>query len=302
MNSALPSWAIDLIRYGPSPGDLRERGYGAVIAALVRTAMSAHRRGVDKDIWLDLVYSPTSRLGVAMRTKDGRTRTAHALGKEVDRAWDRAWLKCSEEGAWSTAQAAEEAARRADFLLDIVAGADVDLIDTDRRVLAHVAELARKRGSTRVALARRTAAAATGLGVQAVRLSLARLEARGLLELVEHGRPSGPKSKSPARANVYGLPEAGSLYMGGVPPQVGSPATHVGSPDTAAMGSPATHVGSSQQQIDAELKRARRAVREQIEPGGESATFTGSRAAMARLRRLVEEAGIDIDEIAEENR
>jgi hypothetical protein len=198
---------IDLMRDGVSSTDLRALGDRAVRRALLRTACSARQRGWSRVEWAGEVDSAKSHLGAQAKLKRGRAeRSARDFEGLLRGAWDQAGRFLDENPAWTAEQARAEAEARAHALRDLAADPDADLCDNDRAVLVYAAELAMKRGSDRVTIPRGQILAATGLGLTALRLSLARLEKPELLVLVERGRPRGAGAKAKPRANVYRLP------------------------------------------------------------------------------------------------
>ena len=205
-HKALPSSAIDLIRDGVSPEELREHGQLAVWRALGRTALAAVNAGYSRARWEYEVVSPVSKLGLQNRLKEnGKERTAQAANKALNSAWARAEKHAAENPAWTRDDARAEAENRAAALRLVAADAEVDLADAQRVLLVYAADKAASQGSPSVNLPRAATAEATGLGEKAVRLHLDRLVERGMLALAERGR-ARTKSR-PGRANVYRMPE-----------------------------------------------------------------------------------------------
>jgi hypothetical protein len=210
MDRALPRWAIDVIRDGVHPRELKVRGDRAVWSALVRTAASAHQRGQDRIEWEYLVLEQRSHLGHQLRLKDGhRTRKPAHVAKTLAAVWDTAVVWCSERApAWTAEDAASEAETRAAALTGITADPDAELTDAERAILEHAVNCAREYRRPEVTLPRQRMLDATGLGLTALRTALRRLEAAELLVLVQPGRRGAPGSGRPARAAVYRLATA----------------------------------------------------------------------------------------------
>jgi hypothetical protein len=223
----LPGWAIDLIRDGVGPGELRASGQKAVYGALVSTALSAVNAGWSRPRWEDEVERPGSKLGLQNRLgANGKERTKRSSNRSLNLAWERAEKYATANPPWTREEANAEARRRAKNLRILVADADVDLTDTERKLLMHVADEVARVGSSAVNLPRAATAQATGLGEKAVRLALPRLVERGMLNQTEHGR-SRTKTK-PGRANTYQIPDDAMLRLAAaatspsrVPRQVG---------------------------------------------------------------------------------
>lgn len=247
--SALPGWAIDLIRDGVPAAELKARGGGAVWSSLVRTAMSAQNHGWGVVDWEFQILEDGNNLGRQVSSKDGkRRRTRKWIAKQLDDAWETAWERTSSEAAWTPEQVAEEVERRAAAASITAADPDVDLSDTDRAVLAYAAEQHRARGMTRVALPWRAVQEATGLGERATKNALRRLTNRGLLNLDIRGR-SDPDPKK-RRAHLFALPDAATFaarvasYLCRGTRPMGPPAQTYGTPSSLAAGTPAQTYGT----------------------------------------------------------
>ncbi|KAA1427867.1 helix-turn-helix domain-containing protein [Nocardioides antri] len=218
----LPGWAVDLIRDGVPPRELRARGDRAVWDELGRTALSAIAHGWSRPEWEYLVLEPGSDLGRQARlTSSGKVRTPRSLARTLTTAWERAEKRAEESPAWTTETARDEAVRRAQRVRDLAADPDVLLPDAQRTLLCHAADRAESTGRTLANLPLQPTAEATGLTVKAVRYHLGRLDAAGLLVLVERGRWVGDPRKAGAkrnttprrtpRASVYQLPDVEAL-------------------------------------------------------------------------------------------
>ena len=214
MDRALPSRMIDTIRDGVPPPELARKGDMAVFKALVSTAASAQMRGWDIWEWEPLVLDPKSRLGTQLRRKGGRrARTSMAVHKTLGDAWEKAWVwRTQQSPPWDSAEVRHVARERGRAANDVAADPNADLSDSERSVLSFAAAQTLDRGFLQVALPRRSLTAATGLGLTALRTALKRLESKGLLTLVEAGKPRGPKARK-SRANLYALRET-PIYAG----------------------------------------------------------------------------------------
>ena len=245
MDRALPAWAIDVIRDGVAPAELKKRGDRAVWSALVRTAASAHQRGQSVMEWEAQITDPRSRLGVQVTLKDGhRARKPLTVAKTIADAWDAAVVWCSEQDKpWGSEEVRAAAEARAVLIRDLVADPDAELTDAERAVLAYAAEQTAKRGMTRIALPRRDLLEATGLGLTALRTTLKRLHDNGLLVLVEAGRSGGPSAQK-RRANLYGLPEAVPHYLSRGTRPVVPPTQTCGAPAVSGVGAPSQVCGA----------------------------------------------------------
>jgi hypothetical protein len=234
LDRALPSRTIDLIREGVSPADLRERGDQAVFSALVKTAMSACQRGWDCWEWVEVVHDARSHLGQQVRLKGGaKPRTAQAVAKTMDAAWEAATVKVSE----SPATGRDAALATAASLRDFVAEPDSPLADPQRAVLAHAAAMAMQYGTDRPALPRRGLQEATGLGLTTLRTVLRGLHDAGLLVLVDPGRSGGPNARK-RRAALYRLPSPDALYLYRETRSVVPLAQVCGAPAPSGIGAP----------------------------------------------------------------
>ncbi len=245
MDRALPGWAVDLIRDGVHPRDLKARGDRAVWSALVRTAVSAHQRGQGLLDWESLVNDPRSHLGAQVRLKDGhRPRKPVAVAKMLSAAWDAAVVWASEQQpAWDREQTRDEALRRASAMRELVSDADTDLTDAERAVLHYAVTTATAKGMLRVAMPRRALMEATGLGLTALRSTMRRLEEAELLVLVEAGQPGGPGARK-RRSNLYGLPAEQPHYLCRGTRPVVPPTQTCGAPAVSGVGAPAQTCGA----------------------------------------------------------
>ncbi len=246
MDRALPPPMIDLIRDGVPADELRAGGSRALWSALVRTAASACQRGLDAWEWEAWLEDPGSRLGAQVKLRDGKkARTKKAYADTLDSAWDAATAWVSKQPrAFDREQMRELAQDKAKALLALVSDPAADLLDADRAVLAYAAEQARERGIDRVPMARRTVAAATGLGPKSVRKALVRLDRLGLLPLAQPGRPGGPAARC-VRAGLHRLPDAKQVatFLYRETRSVGPPAQFCGPPSLSPLGPPASSVG-----------------------------------------------------------
>ncbi|ABL80606.1 hypothetical protein Noca_1089 [Nocardioides sp. JS614] len=178
-------------------------------------------------------------MGRQARTRRNGTEEAPKRTRDrLARAWESGARKVAEAPRWTRDQAHERAREVAQAARDRAADPDADLTDSERTLLAAVATIADDRGSDRLTLPRAALLEASGLGLTALRTALRHLDARGLLVLVEAGRPR--EKGRPRRSNVYRLncrpnPESGV----GVPPALSS-----GAPRPGADGAPALVSGA----------------------------------------------------------
>ena len=237
---ALPTWAVDLIRVGASPDDLRARGTFAVDQALKATAKSAINAGMAEDEWWVNVDDSRSELGRqvgTIRDKNGRPKraTTREVLKRREKAWERAWEEVGGRAPFTTSEVQAEAVRRADAVRSIVEDLGYltpegrALEASDRAVLAYLGESARRRGLTRVAESRRAIMRGTGLGRTAVDNALGRITAFALIRKYRRGRagaasqfadiwevlPPGRRASSPTVAIGAGLRPAYGAPQGG---------------------------------------------------------------------------------------
>jgi hypothetical protein len=239
LDRALPGPMVDLIRDGVAAKEFRRRGGKAVFSALVRTAASAAQRGWDAWEWEEFVVHPASTLGRQVRLRDGvKARTAKGVRKLLDDAWESATAWLSEQPpAFSRVQMAAQAQSKADALMRKAEDPGFSLLEQDRRVLAYACDQARSRGMDRVALPWRTVAKETGLGERSTKNALQRLHDKGLLTLVERGRPGTHQPK----AALYALAPVPVPVNG----SVGPAAQICGTSEDNASGTPFTASPSS---------------------------------------------------------
>jgi hypothetical protein len=211
---ALPAHIIDTIRDGATPDDIRRRGDLAVWDRLVSTAASAQQRGWPRTEWAAVVTHGSSLLGVQVHRKHDTDPPKPRSPADSERTLTRAW----EAAAQWLAQAPpaftrETALVRVEKIAQ--AAAQAALTDTDRAVLTHALNEARRIGTDRPALPRRTIVQKTGLGERAVRNALERLVGLGWLTVEDRGA-SGSLRK---RAALYKLnppvPGSGALIPRG---------------------------------------------------------------------------------------
>ncbi len=225
--------ACDIIRDGVDEADLRADGDRAVWAALVSTAASRMQRSDTQAAWArDVLDDPRTALGRQVKVRaNGKTRTALAVTKMLLNAWTAAetWL-ATQPPAWGTDDARVAAEERAGQYHALADDPRTDLSPGERKVLHHVADVAAKRGSTRLTMPRRDLMDATGLGLTTLRTALARLEKRGYLTLAERGKPRGKYANRRPQAAVYrlaplpvpgspvsGAPQAADIQVSGAP-------------------------------------------------------------------------------------
>jgi hypothetical protein len=235
---ALPGRMIDLIHDGVPASDLRAGGDAAVRKALVRTAMSAQTRGWSSFEWEAEILDARHNLGNQARLKRRRPRGRLDTQKALASAWDYAWECRTQTPAWSADDIRDKASDRASAMTNVVADADNDLTEAQRRVLLYAIQQTQDRGLLQVALPRQPMLTATGLGLTALRTALRHLESKGLLFLEERGKPRGQFARQP-RANLYALPEPEAIpseYR--VPRPVGPPRLPVGPPLNQGLGPP----------------------------------------------------------------
>ena len=205
--SALPGWAIDVIRDGVPKSDLKANGGRAALHELRRTALSAQLHGQDRAEWLALVSDPYNALARQYAMSDGRKpKKALSLHRNLLDIWEKAAEYLSTlPGTWTGEEVAAQAHLRADAIDSLVANPHVDLTEPERAVLTYAAQQARERGMLRVALPRRAVMEATNLGERATRTALTGLDWTRLLTLAIPGR--GGKARIHRRANIYALAE-----------------------------------------------------------------------------------------------
>lgn len=201
MNANLPGWAIDLITDGIPQSELRQRGNPAVIGALVKTAMSAQHRDWSVMEWETVLTHRGRHLATQLR-QGTKPQTPAQTRKSLQYAWNLAWQNRTTTPPWDSATVHAEVTERVRAARAAAGSANLD--PADSRVLRFAADEAERRTLTRVALARRTVAEATGLGEKAARNSIRRLTAAGWLNLAQAGSASGPKART-RRANIYEL-------------------------------------------------------------------------------------------------
>lgn len=233
---ALPGRAVDLATDGVPREDLLRNGHKAVYNALVKIAASAMQRGWSEADWSAFIEARA--LGRQNTTDaNGRPANPKQARKRLWKAWDAAakWVD-EQEPPWSPYAAALNAEETADAAVEAIENAENDLTSAERAVLAYAAELATKRGSDALTIARGDAADGTGflgntgLGLTAWRTAMKRLDARGALVVA---RPGERRSKGrPGRATVYrlarlnqsGNPVSGAPQELAVPPSTVPPA------------------------------------------------------------------------------
>lgn len=209
MNRALPNWAIDMIRDGARPADLRREGERAVWRALVRTACSAVQRGWSYAEWAGELDSPKSHLGTQAKLKRGRTpRNRRDYEETLHGAWTAAgkWAERADDPSRVETAIAE----RITATRTLAGDADATLTDAERAILCHAATVAERNRTDRPALPRRATADTLGLGERTVRDTLAALVRRDLLTLAVRGQAA--RTAKFQRANLYRLPTPAAVH------------------------------------------------------------------------------------------
>ncbi|MCU1588884.1 MAG: hypothetical protein JWP11_140 [Frankiales bacterium] len=165
----------------------------------------------------------------------------------LDDVWDNATAWLSEQPkAWSREDAAEEARARANALLLLVEDPTCPLLDADRAVLAYACARAVDLRLTRVALPYRSVVSEAGVGARSAKKALVRLDAAGLLRLVEAGVAAGPSSKKRPKANLYELGDSARVqaYMYRGTRSVGPAARDCETPGRTSTGTPTQDCGT----------------------------------------------------------
>lgn len=238
---ALPGRVIDLIVDGASADDLRTRGTGAVWAALLTTACSAVQRGWSRAEWVEEIMHPRSMLGRQLRLdRRAQARSPGTVQRDLDRAWTRASTWVCDHPPLTR----DDIDARIRWARDLASDPDAPIPDTDRAVIAHGCDVGATHGTDRPTMPRRAVAAATGLTVEQVRASLARLDRTGLMVCEVRGVPGGPRAAR-RRASAYRLPSPASVarqawgptYLPGCR-SVGGITTMWGVPDDHYVGGP----------------------------------------------------------------
>jgi hypothetical protein len=141
-----------------------------------------------------------------MAARDSKGRPVD-LDKRLGRAWERATKRTASPKITS-----EDVTGKIEIVREwIVAGCPQPrgcyaLSAEERAVLLCACDRAERLGTTKPAMPERAVANETGLGRSPVRRTLARLDRRGLLRLVERGWPTKPGSGGTPRANAHSLP------------------------------------------------------------------------------------------------
>ena len=215
-----PSWAwsgqaVDLIRDGVTPAQLRARGRRAVWGALLTTAESAQNRGMGSADWRALILERRSHLGTQLfhSQKGGKPRNPREVEKELAKAWEaaEAWLAGRPE-AWKGAALEAEVASRVALARAVAEDPDAWLRAEERAVLLAIAAEHARRGMLRVTVPKRRLAelvAGQGVAEWAARKAVDSLATRGLIEVVNRGRPANPATGGVARAAMYALARPG---------------------------------------------------------------------------------------------
>ncbi|EID80213.1 hypothetical protein W59_08364 [Rhodococcus opacus RKJ300 = JCM 13270] len=242
---ALRSKYVDLVRDGVAPKNLTERGRKATFGPLVSSAMSAYQRGWGYPEWADFVTEPASELGRQVRL--GSRSSKAAVEKTLIKAWDMAVSNADSSPAWTREQISEMARTRARGARELMGKPRADLTANERQILRHVIALTDERARCRHTLPRRAVMEATGLKERSVRTALDGLVGKGMLALVERGRPRGPRSRR-SRSNIYELtvPTLSPAPPSPIPVNgyVGPPAQACGTPRTHRPGAPAQACGT----------------------------------------------------------
>lgn len=205
---ALPGPMGGLIRDGVARRDLTALGDRAVWRALCSTATSAIQRGWTYPEWVAYLSEAKSALGRQVRIRGGkRERSNTQYHRTLGKAWDlqTAWLATAD-----TKPSLREIRGRVTAVRTFTANPDARIEDTDRQVLAAVADIAETCHSIRPALPVRGLVAATGLTMWQVRCSLDRLETAEILTVAQRGRSAGTHARH-RQATLYRMPTAERL-------------------------------------------------------------------------------------------
>jgi hypothetical protein len=179
--TALPPWAVDLIRDGVKAGSGQ-----AVHTATNSLCLSAIVNGVPYADLAAMIFAPGAKLGVQLCVRNGKLLSLPEGHKRLRGIWTNA-------AKWKAHQAdhvnAAEVTRRAKAMRELAeCGACDRFTDTERAVLAYAARQALDKGMARVALPHRAVAAAAGITRHAAARTLADLSDRGVLPVHTRGR------------------------------------------------------------------------------------------------------------------
>ena len=223
LDHALPGRYVDAIRDGVPSNDARK-----VWAMCMTVAMSASLRGWTEQQYVDAVAGPHSKLWTQlMMRRDGRTSSMPRAYRELRKAWAAGVAKAADVDVRTREEIAVDAVERAYEWGDRLDARTDKLSPNEHALMTYVVQQTEERRMFSVACARRTVAAATGLGEEAVKGGFVRLVRKGLLVKYSPGRAWTKKEKERGqggRAALYGLPpvpvaaghpiDGGSLPMG----------------------------------------------------------------------------------------
>ncbi|GIG21766.1 hypothetical protein Cch01nite_24900 [Cellulomonas chitinilytica] len=206
----LPGVMVDLVRDG---ADLAG-GRNAVVRALRRVMLSAHRLGWTFADFHELLTQPGSALGRQVSTgRGGRPMPRQRCSDFVLRHWNETAQVVAERGPWDR----DDVLEFLDFVRKELDGATMD--ERRRQVLRAVVDIALERGTSRPAATCRDVGERVGISHRAANETLNRLAAEGeWLQLVRRG------SYEPRRANLYAVaPRLAVTYGGAKAPYVTPP-------------------------------------------------------------------------------
>jgi hypothetical protein len=211
--SSLPGKHLDLLTDGV---DLSRGGRAAVVKAVRRVMLSAHRAGIPyADIHALLTDVDNRKLASQIaHGKGGRLMPRHQREAFLRKHWADTKRVCEARPAWSR----EDALEAVEYVADNLAGADMD--DRERVVLEAVLDLARGYGTTQTVAPVHVISAKTGISTSQVHRTLMRICDKGeWLSLAQRG------NARTRRGNLYNVGPALLKVWGASPPKSLAPTT-----------------------------------------------------------------------------
>lgn len=205
LNRALPTWAIDAIRFGLPGNDARDGR--KVWGKCVSIAMSARRRGWTETDYVNEVARNESRLWVQLSTRrDGRPSSPRSAYRALRKAWAAGVANINDVAQRTKDDIRAEAVERAFMWTDRLTDGLDGLTTTETAVMQYVITQTEQRGMFRVTCPGRDVAEYAKVSHPTAARTLPALANKGLLIRYSRGRPG---KDGTGKAAIYGLSDPG---------------------------------------------------------------------------------------------
>ncbi len=201
LNRALPTWAVDAIRFGLPAKHARDGR--KVWGKCVSIAMSARRRGWTETDYLNEIARNESHLWVQLSTRrDGRQSSPRSAFKALRKAWGAGVANINDVAERTKDDIRADAVERAFMWTDRLTDKLDGLTSIEAAVMQYVINQTEQRGMFRVTCPGREVAEYAKISHATAARTLPALANKGLLIRYSRGRPG---KDGTGKAAIYGL-------------------------------------------------------------------------------------------------